>query len=76
MPNLNGFELTRRIRASREWSELPVIAVTSLANDADRERGREAGVSAYLVKLQREQLIGEVMRLLSLPERTRAQKVS
>jgi two-component system chemotaxis sensor kinase CheA len=76
MPNMDGFELTRQIRATREWRDLPVIAVTSLANDADREAGLKAGVNAYLVKLEREALIQEAMRLLSLTARGQAQKVS
>jgi two-component system chemotaxis sensor kinase CheA len=76
MPNVNGFELTRRIRANPEWRDLPVIAVTSLANDSDREAGRQAGVNAYLVKLQREQLIQEVTRLLNQPDRSQAQHAS
>jgi two-component system chemotaxis sensor kinase CheA len=76
MPNMDGFELTRRIRATPELKGLPIIAVTSLSNEADRKTGEQAGVSAYLVKLQREQLLQEVMRLLSLPTGKPAQKVS
>ena len=76
MPNMDGFTLTRRIRENAKLRDLPIIAVTSLATEADRKTGLEAGVNAYLVKLQREQLLQEVMRLLSMPEQTRAQKVS
>lgn len=50
MPRLSGLELTARIRADRRLAELPVVLVTSLASDADRARGLEAGASAYLVK--------------------------
>jgi two-component system chemotaxis sensor kinase CheA len=50
MPRMNGFDLTARIRASREFAELPVILVTSLDSREDRERGIEAGANAYLVK--------------------------
>ncbi len=50
MPNMTGFELTRRIKADARWRALPVILVTSLDSSQDRERGLEAGADAYLVK--------------------------
>ena len=50
MPNLDGIGLTRAIRADQALARLPVILVTSLASREDRERGAEAGASAYIVK--------------------------
>jgi two-component system chemotaxis sensor kinase CheA len=50
MPEMNGLELTKAIRASDERSSLPVVVVTSLADDEDRMRGVEAGANAYIVK--------------------------
>jgi two-component system chemotaxis sensor kinase CheA len=50
MPRMNGFELTARIRKSREFADLPVVLVTSLDSREDRERGIEAGANAYIVK--------------------------
>ena len=50
MPNLDGIGLTRAIRADASLARLPVILVTSLASREDRERGAEAGASAYIVK--------------------------
>ncbi len=64
MPNMNGFELTEHIRASEQLRHLPVIAVTSLSQDEERQRGMRAGLDAYLVKLKREELLREVHRLL------------
>jgi two-component system, chemotaxis family, sensor kinase CheA len=52
MPLLNGFELTQRIKANETYRHLPVVIVTSLANDADRRRGVEVGADAYIVKRQ------------------------
>jgi two-component system chemotaxis sensor kinase CheA len=65
MPNLNGFELARRIRGDAELARLPIIAVTSLASDEDRARGLEAGIEQYHVKLDREQLIATVDQILA-----------
>ncbi len=50
MPNLDGLELTRRIRNNREYNELPIVLVTSLASDEDKRRGVEAGANAYITK--------------------------
>ena len=50
MPHMSGIELCRRIRSSPKASATPVILVTSLASDEDRQRGLEAGANAYIVK--------------------------
>ncbi len=52
MPQMNGFELTEMIKQSERYRRLPVIIVTSLANEADRQRGIEVGAEAYIVKGQ------------------------
>ncbi|HEY9759597.1 MAG TPA: hybrid sensor histidine kinase/response regulator [Oculatellaceae cyanobacterium] len=50
MPQMDGFTLTRTIRESSQWRDLPVILVTSLKRDKDRARGLEAGANAYVAK--------------------------
>lgn len=50
MPRMNGFELTSRIRSAEGLSETPVVLVTSLESEEDRERGAAAGADAYIVK--------------------------
>ena len=50
MPKMNGFELTESIRKDPKTSDLPVILVTSLESDSDKEKGMNAGANAYLVK--------------------------
>jgi two-component system, chemotaxis family, sensor kinase CheA len=50
MPRMDGFELTRRIRADRELAGLPVVLVTALESREDKERGIESGANAYVVK--------------------------
>ena len=50
MPRMNGFELTAKIRADRELGDLPVVLVTALASQENRERGIDAGANAYIVK--------------------------
>jgi two-component system, chemotaxis family, sensor kinase CheA len=50
MPRLNGFDLTRTIRADKKLAELPVVLVTALETREDRERGIDVGANAYIVK--------------------------
>lgn len=50
MPNMNGIELTERVKQHEKLRELPVIIVTSLGSEAQKERGVEAGANAYIVK--------------------------
>jgi two-component system chemotaxis sensor kinase CheA len=50
MPRMDGITLTRRIRADKELSDIPVILVTSLDARQDRELGMDAGANAYIVK--------------------------
>ena len=63
MPNMTGIELARRIRQDLGL-DLPIVAVSSLAGDDDIRLGREVGVSEYHVKLDRDQLMVTVARLL------------
>ena len=52
MPEMNGFELTALIKQSERFHHLPVVIVTSLAKDEDRQRGIEVGAEAFIVKGQ------------------------
>lgn len=66
MPRLNGFDLTARIRGDKRLAELPVVLVTALATREDRERGIDAGASAYIVKSSFDQsnLLDVIRRLV------------
>ncbi|GAB6097629.1 hypothetical protein JCM14469_38830 [Desulfatiferula olefinivorans] len=60
MPVMDGFELTKRIKNSETYGRLPVIALTSLASEADMKKGRDVGIDSYEIKLDREQLVNVV----------------
>lgn len=66
MPRMNGFELTTKIRSEPEISSLPVILVTALESDEDRQRGLEAGANAYIAKSSFEgsNLVSTIQRLI------------
>lgn len=50
MPLMDGFELTQKIKDSDRHGQTPVIIVTSLTKEEDRQRGIEVGADAYIVK--------------------------
>jgi two-component system chemotaxis sensor kinase CheA len=50
MPNLDGLELTAKIRQFQEYKDLPVILVTTLASQEDKRQGQQAGANAYITK--------------------------
>ena len=66
MPGMNGFELTAKIKNDARFSHLPVVLVTSLSSDYDKQRGLEAGANAYIIKSNFEQsnLVETIQRLI------------
>jgi len=66
MPELDGLELTRAIRADKARSSLPVVIVTSHGSEEDRRKGAEAGADAYMAKqgFDQQALLAIVERLI------------
>ncbi|NTU79219.1 MAG: response regulator [Chloroflexales bacterium] len=50
MPDLDGLEAMRRIRTNTALARTPIVALTALARDCDREQCMAAGASAFLSK--------------------------
>lgn len=50
LPDIDGWEVLRRLRADPATRALPVVAVSASAMHADLERGRAAGFADYLTK--------------------------
>ena len=69
MPRMDGFELTEHIRNHPTLANLAVLILTSLASDADRERGMSVGADGYIVKssFDEQSLLAAVDRLVGAP---------
>ncbi len=65
MPNMDGIEMTRRIRAEEKYKDIPVIALTSVAAEEIQQKAMEAGVDEYLIKLDRERVLERIAYYLA-----------
>jgi chemotaxis protein histidine kinase CheA len=66
MPGMDGYQLTRTIRRTRGWEQVPVVIMTSRGSEDDQRAGLDAGASAYLLKTEfdQNQLVETVRRLI------------
>jgi len=65
LPQIDGYEATRRIKADPALRHIPIVAVTSYALSGDEEKTRAAGCDAYVAKpFSPRQLLAKVRELL------------
>jgi len=65
MPNMDGIELVKQLRALPGQRFLPIIMLTTESQDAKKQEGRAAGASGWLVKpFKAEQILSVVKMVL------------
>ena len=65
MPKLDGYELTRRLRAEESLRTIPVILLTARSQETDVDRGFEVGADDYLKKpFNPDELVARVRAVL------------
>ena len=69
LPDINGFEITRLLKANKETAGIPIVMVTGLNDRAERLRGLEAGAEEFLTKpIDRSELVVRVRNLLAVKQ--------
>ncbi|HEU6438296.1 MAG TPA: response regulator [Nitratidesulfovibrio sp.] len=65
MPNMDGIELIRQIRANPSYKFIPVIMLTTESQATRKQEGKTAGATGWIVKpFQPEQLLAVVKKVL------------
>jgi DNA-binding response OmpR family regulator len=65
LPIINGYNFCRLMKSEKECRRIPIILLTSRANEEDRRIGVEAGANEYLVKpFHTEELLAKVSGIL------------
>lgn len=65
MPNMDGIELTRQVRALSEYRFLPIILLTTESQAEKKQEGKAAGATGWIVKpFKPDQLVGVVKKVL------------
>ena len=73
MPQMNGIELVRRIRADKELTGMPIILLTALTGEAQQQKGIGAGADAYIEKpFSIKTLITQAISLIEQRDRLKA----
>ena len=68
LPVIDGWEATRRIKATPQLGKIPIIALTAHAMTTDRDKALAAGCNEYDTKpVEIERLLGKIERLLASP---------
>jgi DNA-binding response OmpR family regulator/anti-anti-sigma regulatory factor len=72
MPDLDGFEVCRRLKADPRTQEIPVMFMTALGETSDRVHGFQVGAVDYITKpFQEGELLARIRTQLALRQMTR-----
>ncbi len=65
MPYMDGIEFIRNLRSDDNWKNIPIVMVTTEADDEERKKAMEAGADDYLVKpANAEQITDSIKKIL------------
>lgn len=64
MPGMDGYEFSQRVRKEKQFNHVPIIIVSTEAEDRDKIRGFAAGANLYMVKPVDPELMLEQIQLI------------
>lgn len=66
MPGLDGYKVCRLLKFDREYSDIPIIMVTSRDKPTDKETGYYTGANIYITKpFDQDELVSTVKQMLA-----------
>ncbi|MEO6974279.1 MAG: chemotaxis protein [Gallionella sp.] len=65
MPEMDGYMLTRKIKADKRFSGIPVLMHSSLSSTSNQQLGKAVGVDAYVAKFEPQKLAQKLAQLLA-----------
>lgn len=76
LPGIDGFEVLKKMRASRAMAKIPVILLTNLGQETDVEKGIALGAYDYLVKTDftTEEIVAKIKKALKGEKREGKEK--
>jgi CheY-like chemotaxis protein len=70
LPHIDGWEVSRQLRAQGTTRDIPIVALTAHALPGDRQRASDEGFDGYLAKpCEPRAVLAEVRRLLAVGDR-------
>jgi len=65
MPNMDGIELIKNVRANAKYRFMPIIMLTTESQEGRKQEGKTAGATGWIVKpFKPEQLVGVIKKVL------------
>ncbi len=65
MPRLNGFELTRSVRAMNQYRFTPIVMLTTESQESKKNEAKAAGATGWITKpFKPDQLIGVIQKVM------------
>ncbi|MBU2547730.1 MAG: response regulator [Proteobacteria bacterium] len=65
MPNMDGIELIRQLRANAGFKFIPIVMLTTESQDTKKQEGKSAGATGWIVKpFKPEQLVAVIKKVL------------
>ena len=64
MQRMDGYEFIRRVRAEKQYQQLPIIIISTDGRSKDRKKGFDAGANLYIVKPCSPEVMLETLKMV------------
>lgn len=66
MPVMDGYSLLKEIRKKSNYNRVPVMVMTALTSSHDKSDAIKSGIQSFIIKLDKEEFLSEITRILNL----------